>query len=69
MNWSFQKIRHRTIALVTFSSLLPMILMSFFVLTRTREELSLKALEMHKTLAETIRQGISSQISNHGRQL
>lgn len=69
MNWPFQKIRHRTIALVTFACLVPMVLMSFFVLTRTRAELSLKALEVQKTLTETIRRGLSSQIVNYGRQL
>jgi len=65
----FKKIRHRMIALVLFASLFPVFLLGLFVFLKTKEELTQKALEMQKSLAEAVRQGINAHINLYATQL
>jgi HAMP domain-containing protein len=57
------------IAVVAFAGLLPVFLIALFFLTKTREELTTNALENQKSLAEAVRQGISTQVYHYRKQL
>ncbi len=69
MQFPLKKIRHRMMAVIILSSLLPVFLLGMFVFFRTREELSGKALEMQKSVAEAVRQGLIAQVNLYAKQL
>lgn len=56
-------------AVIILSSLLPVFLLGMFVFFRTRDELSGKALEMQRSVAEAVRQGLIAQTNLYARQL
>ncbi len=69
MQLPFKRIRDRTLALVFFAGLLPIVLQGIFVGARLLNELTAQSLRSQERVAEAIRQGVVIQLRAYSRQL